>query len=36
MPNADHLLLTNCGHWAQWEHPQRFNDVVTSFLLHDD
>lgn len=36
MPNADYLLLTNCGHWAQWEHPQRFNDVVTSFLLHDD
>ena len=36
MPNADYLLLTNCGHWAQWEHPQRFNDVVTSFLRHDD
>ena len=36
MPNADYLLLSRCGHWAQWEHPQRFNDVVTSFLLHDD
>ncbi|OJU86441.1 MAG: hypothetical protein BGO13_04745 [Burkholderiales bacterium 66-5] len=36
MPNADYLLLTNCGHWAQWEHAQRFNDVVTSFLLHAD
>lgn len=36
MPNADYLLLSHCGHWAQWEHPKRFNDVVTSFLLHDD
>jgi 4,5:9,10-diseco-3-hydroxy-5,9,17-trioxoandrosta-1(10),2-diene-4-oate hydrolase len=36
IPNADYLLLSRCGHWAQWEHPQRFNDVVTSFLLHDD
>ena len=35
MPQADYLLLSRCGHWAQWEHPQRFNDVVTSFLLHD-
>lgn len=36
MPNADYLLLSRCGHWAQWEHPQRFNDVASSFLLHDD
>lgn len=36
IPNADYLLLSRCGHWAQWEHPQRFNDVVTSFLQHDD
>jgi 4,5:9,10-diseco-3-hydroxy-5,9,17-trioxoandrosta-1(10),2-diene-4-oate hydrolase len=35
MPYADYLLLSRCGHWAQWEHPQRFNDVVTSFLLND-
>jgi pimeloyl-ACP methyl ester carboxylesterase len=32
MPNADFVLLTNCGHWAQWEHPDRFNDLVVSFL----
>jgi pimeloyl-ACP methyl ester carboxylesterase len=32
MPNADYLLLTNCGHWAQWEHAERFNDAVLSFL----
>lgn len=32
MPKADHLLLANCGHWAQWEHADRFNDAVLSFL----
>lgn len=32
MPNADFVLLTHCGHWAQWEHPDRFNDLVLSFL----
>lgn len=36
MPNADFLLLARCGHWAQWEHPQRFNDAVSHFLAHDD
>ncbi len=36
MPNADYLLLSRCGHWAQWEHPQRFNDVVASFLGDPD
>jgi pimeloyl-ACP methyl ester carboxylesterase len=32
MRNADFWLIANCGHWAQWEHPERFNDVVGSFL----
>ena len=32
MPNADFMLLARCGHWAQWEHPDRFNDLVLSFL----
>lgn len=36
IPNADFLLLSRCGHWAQWEHPRRFNEVVTRFLLDDD
>jgi 4,5:9,10-diseco-3-hydroxy-5,9,17-trioxoandrosta-1(10),2-diene-4-oate hydrolase len=35
MPNADYMLLNHCGHWAQWEHPKRFNDVAISFLQHD-
>jgi 4,5:9,10-diseco-3-hydroxy-5,9,17-trioxoandrosta-1(10),2-diene-4-oate hydrolase len=34
MPNADYMLLTNCGHWAQWEHAERFNDLVLSFLRY--
>jgi 4,5:9,10-diseco-3-hydroxy-5,9,17-trioxoandrosta-1(10),2-diene-4-oate hydrolase len=34
MPNADFMLLTHCGHWAQWEHPERFDDAVLSFLLY--
>lgn len=32
VPNADFVLLANCGHWAQWEHPDRFNDLVLGFL----
>lgn len=32
LPNADYVLLNRCGHWAQWEHPARFNDLVLSFL----
>lgn len=34
MPNADFVELANCGHWAQWEHAERFNDMVLSFLRH--
>jgi len=34
MPHADYLLLDACGHWAQWEHPERFNDAVLSFLKY--
>ncbi len=32
VPHADFMLLNHCGHWAQWEHPKRFNDLVLSFL----
>jgi pimeloyl-ACP methyl ester carboxylesterase len=34
IPNADYLLLNACGHWAQWEHAERFNDAVLSFLKY--
>jgi 4,5:9,10-diseco-3-hydroxy-5,9,17-trioxoandrosta-1(10),2-diene-4-oate hydrolase len=32
MPNADFMLLAKCGHWAQWERADRFNELVTQFL----
>ncbi|MGF6601224.1 4,5:9,10-diseco-3-hydroxy-5,9,17-trioxoandrosta-1(10),2-diene-4-oate hydrolase [Paraburkholderia sp. GAS448] len=32
MPDADFVLLAKCGHWAQWEHAERFNALVTQFL----
>lgn len=32
MPNADFMLLANCGHWAQWEHADRFNELVVQFI----
>lgn len=36
IPNADFLLLAHCGHWAQWEHPTRFNNAVRDYLLPTD
>ena len=32
IPNSDFFFLNQCGHWAQWEHPAKFNALVTSFL----
>ncbi len=32
MPNAELHVLNNCGHWAQWEHAERFNSLVIDFL----
>ena len=32
LPNAQLQVFPKCGHWAQWEHPGRFNRVVASFL----
>jgi 2-hydroxy-6-oxonona-2,4-dienedioate hydrolase len=32
MPNADLLVFGRCGHWAQWEHAERFNDTVVKFI----
>ncbi|SAK68877.1 alpha/beta hydrolase [Caballeronia ptereochthonis] len=32
MPNADLLIFGRCGHWAHWEHAERFNDTVAKFL----
>lgn len=32
LPNADLHVFGRCGHWAQWEHADRFNRMVVDFL----
>jgi len=32
MPNADLHIFGRCGHWAQWEHAEKFNRMVVDFL----
>ncbi|SDP36609.1 alpha/beta fold hydrolase [Ectopseudomonas guguanensis] len=34
IPNAELHVFNNCGHWAQWEHADRFNRLVLDFLQH--
>lgn len=30
--NGEFALMTDCGHWPQWEHPDEFNRLVRDFL----
>jgi len=30
--NSEVHLFNKCGHWAQWEHVDRFNSIVIGFL----
>ncbi len=32
MPNAELHIFNSCGHWAQWEHADKFNRMVVDFL----
>jgi 2-hydroxy-6-oxonona-2,4-dienedioate hydrolase len=32
IPNAEMHIFNQCGHWAQWEHADKFNRMVTEFL----
>ena len=32
MPDADLHIFGRCGHWAQWEHADKFNRMVLEFL----
>lgn len=32
LPNADLQVFGRCGHWAQWEHADKFNRTVLDFL----
>lgn len=34
MPNAELHIFNRCGHWAQWEHADKFNRLVLDFLTH--
>lgn len=34
MPNAELHIFNRCGHWAQWEHADKFNRMVLDFLKH--
>lgn len=34
MPNAELHVFNRCGHWAQWEHADKFNRMVLDFLAH--
>lgn len=32
--NSELHVFNNCGHWAQWEHADKFNRMVLDFLTH--
>jgi 2-hydroxy-6-oxonona-2,4-dienedioate hydrolase len=32
MPNAEFVLMNDCGHWPQWEDVQTFNGIIIDFL----
>lgn len=32
IPNAELHVFNCCGHWAQWEHAEKFNRLVLDFL----
>lgn len=34
IPNAQLHIFNKCGHWAQYEHADRFNRMVLDFLKH--
>lgn len=34
LQNAQMHVFSRCGHWAQWEHAEKFNRLVLDFLKH--
>lgn len=32
VPDQQTVFFENCGHWAQWEHADQFNNLVVEFL----
>jgi 2-hydroxy-6-oxonona-2,4-dienedioate hydrolase len=35
LKDAQLHVFSRCGHWAQWEHADRFNRLVLDFLSHE-
>jgi len=35
IPNSRAVLINHCGHWAQLEHADEFNRLVTDFVLNN-
>lgn len=33
IPNSKYILMENCGHWPQFEDPEKFNKIHIDFLL---
>jgi len=36
IPNAEFHLFDQCAHWVQWDQAERFNRLVTDFLVSDE
>ena len=34
LQNAELHVFSRCGHWAQWEHAEKFNRMVLDFLAY--
>ena len=34
LQDAELHVFSRCGHWAQWEHADKFNRMVLDFLAH--
>lgn len=34
LPNVEMHIFSKCGHWAQWEHADRFNMLVNDFFTN--
>jgi 2-hydroxy-6-oxonona-2,4-dienedioate hydrolase len=30
--NAELMVMKDCGHWPQWEHPEEFDEIVREYL----
>lgn len=35
IPNAEMHIFSRCGHWAQWEHAEKFNKLAIDFLQRE-